>query len=93
MRAALTGLGINAVLVAVKLTAGILGHSYALIADAIESSADIASSLIVWGGAADHHPALRRGLSLWVRQGRTPGRRGGLADVDRRGSSGSLSRP
>lgn len=50
MRAALTGLGINAVLVAVKLTAGILGHSYALIADAIESSADIASSLIVWGG-------------------------------------------
>ena len=30
--------------------AGILGHSYALVADAIESSTDIFSSLIVWGG-------------------------------------------
>lgn len=50
MRAALTGLGINAALVVIKLTAGILGHTYALVADAIESSADIFSSLIVWGG-------------------------------------------
>src|SRR3954471_15200201 len=50
MRAALTGLLVNAALVAVKLLAGILGHSYALVADAIESSTDIFSSLIVWGG-------------------------------------------
>jgi divalent metal cation (Fe/Co/Zn/Cd) transporter len=50
MRAALTGLWVNAVLVVVKLMAGILGHSDALVADAIESSADIFSSLIVWAG-------------------------------------------
>src|SRR5271166_3021636 len=50
MRAALVGLLVNAVLVVIKLLAGILGHSYALVADAIESSTDIFSSLIVWGG-------------------------------------------
>jgi cation diffusion facilitator family transporter len=44
------GLLVNALLVAIKLIAGILGNSYALIADAIESSTDIFSSLIVWGG-------------------------------------------
>jgi cation diffusion facilitator family transporter len=41
---------VNAVLVLVKLISGIVGHSYALVADAIESSTDIFSSLIVWGG-------------------------------------------
>ncbi|MCG3149292.1 MAG: Ferrous-iron efflux pump FieF [Verrucomicrobiae bacterium] len=40
----------NAVLAGVKFTAGVLGNSYALIADAIESLADIFSSLIVWRG-------------------------------------------
>lgn len=40
----------NGLLAAGKLAAGILGHSYALIADAIESTADIFSSLIVWRG-------------------------------------------
>jgi cation diffusion facilitator family transporter len=50
MRAALAGLLVNAALVVVKLLAGILGHSYALVADAIESSTDIFSSLIVWAG-------------------------------------------
>lgn len=49
-RAALVGLCINVVLVVAKLTAGIIGHSYALVADAIESSTDIFGSLIVWGG-------------------------------------------
>jgi cation diffusion facilitator family transporter len=34
----------------VKLIAGILGNSYALIADAMESSTDIFSSVIVWRG-------------------------------------------
>ena len=33
-----------------KLVAGLLGNSYALVADAVESTADIFSSLIVWGG-------------------------------------------
>lgn len=50
IRAAQTGLVTNALLVAVKLVAGILGNTYALVADAIESAADIFSSLIVWGG-------------------------------------------
>lgn len=50
IRAAQTGLLVNAVLVAVKLVAGIVGHSYALIADAVESGADIFSSFIVWSG-------------------------------------------
>lgn len=44
------GLVINAVLVLVKLLAGIIGHANALVADAVESSADIFSSLIVWMG-------------------------------------------
>lgn len=33
-----------------KFVAGVLGNSYALIADAVESTADILSSAIVWGG-------------------------------------------
>lgn len=40
----------NAALAIVKLTAGLLGNSYALVADAIESAADVFSSLVVWGG-------------------------------------------
>lgn len=46
------GLLVNVVLVAVKLTAGVVGHTYALVADAVESTADIAASLVVWGGLA-----------------------------------------
>src|SRR3954467_6574439 len=49
-RAALTGLIVNLLLVAIKLVAGIVGHAYALIADAIESSTDLFGSLVVWGG-------------------------------------------
>jgi cation diffusion facilitator family transporter len=41
---------INAAMAASKLLAGIVGHTYALIADAIESTIDIFSSLIVWAG-------------------------------------------
>ena len=40
----------NAALALVKLTAGLVGNSYALVADAVESSSDIFASLIVWGG-------------------------------------------
>jgi cation diffusion facilitator family transporter len=44
------GLLVNTLLAVTKLVAGVLGNAYALIADAIESIADIFSSLIVWGG-------------------------------------------
>jgi cation diffusion facilitator family transporter len=50
MRTAQVGMLVNAALAAIKLLAGVLGSSYALIADGVESTADIFSSLIVWGG-------------------------------------------
>jgi cation diffusion facilitator family transporter len=50
IRSAQAGLLINAALVVVKLVAGVVGNAYALVADAIESAADIFSSLVVWGG-------------------------------------------
>ena len=46
----LRGIGLNAVLAAVKLAGGIFGHTYALIADAAESMLDILSSTLVWAG-------------------------------------------
>jgi cation diffusion facilitator family transporter len=50
IRTAQAGLLINAGLAATKIIAGVLGNSYALIADGIESTADLFSSTIVWGG-------------------------------------------
>jgi len=50
IRSTLIGVVANSLLAAVKAIAGILGNSYALIADAIESAADVASSLVVLGG-------------------------------------------
>ena len=50
IRLAQLGLLANGILALVKLVAGVLGNSYALIADAVESIADLFSSLIVWGG-------------------------------------------
>lgn len=50
VRAAQAGLLTNLVLAMVKLLTGIAGNSYALIADAVESTADVFSSLAVWGG-------------------------------------------
>jgi cation diffusion facilitator family transporter len=54
---------INTALAAIKIAAGVLGHSYVMIADGIESVADIFSSLVVWSGlrvavipADDNHP-------------------------------------
>jgi divalent metal cation (Fe/Co/Zn/Cd) transporter len=44
LRVSLAAIAINAVLATVKLVAGLFGNSYALIADAIESFADIGSS-------------------------------------------------
>ena len=52
IRAAQIGLLVNATLAVVKLAAGVLGHAYALVADALESTADIVASLVVWGGLA-----------------------------------------
>jgi cation diffusion facilitator family transporter len=46
------GLLANVALGLVKLVAGIVGHSGALIADAIESLADIAGSVVIWSGLA-----------------------------------------
>lgn len=48
--APLAGVFINAALAAIKITGGVLGNSGALVADGIESSADVVSSLVVWGG-------------------------------------------
>jgi cation diffusion facilitator family transporter len=50
MRTAQVGMLVNAALAGIKLVAGVLGSSYALVADGVESTADIFSSLIVWGG-------------------------------------------
>src|SRR3989344_639901 len=50
MRSTIIGIAVNAVLAVTKGVAGCLGNSYALIADAIESTSDILSSLIVWTG-------------------------------------------
>ena len=49
-RLAQLGLVINAGLAVIKLVAGLLGNSYALVADAVESSTDMIGSLVVWSG-------------------------------------------
>lgn len=49
-RFALLGLLVNMTLAVGKLLAGVLGNSYALIADAIESLADIVGSGVIFGG-------------------------------------------
>ena len=49
-RVALLGLAINVVLATVKISVGIVGNAYVLIADGIESALDVAGSLVIWGG-------------------------------------------
>ena len=49
-RWAALGVGVNVALTLGKFVAGVLGHSYALIADAIESMIDILGSLVIWSG-------------------------------------------
>lgn len=63
LRLSKLALVINTLLAVVKITAGIIGHSYVLIADGIESTADIFSSMVVWSGlrvavipADENHP-------------------------------------
>ena len=48
LRATFLGLAVNTLLAGSKMAAGLIGHSHALVADAVESLADIFSSLIVW---------------------------------------------
>lgn len=50
LRIALIGLLVNGGLAIGKLIAGVAGHSFALVADAVESLADLFGSMVVWGG-------------------------------------------
>ncbi len=63
MRIAIVSILVNLCLSVAKIGAGLLGNSYALIADGIESLLDIFSSTVVWGGLKigslppdDNHP-------------------------------------
>ena len=47
VRSTLLGMGVNVCLAIVKGVAGVVGNSYALIADAIESAADVVTSFVV----------------------------------------------
>jgi cation diffusion facilitator family transporter len=62
-RLASIGVFVNFFLALIKITAGLLGHCYVLIADGIESTLDIFSSLVIWFGLKvaaeppdDEHP-------------------------------------
>lgn len=50
MRAAQVAILVNTALAIVKLVAGFVGNTYALVADAVESLTDVFASTIVWGG-------------------------------------------
>src|ERR1700704_3130999 len=49
-RIALIGLVVNVVFAVLKITGGVFGNAYALIADGMESVLDVAGSIIIWGG-------------------------------------------
>jgi cation diffusion facilitator family transporter len=49
VRATIIGIFVSAALAAVKVISGLAGHSYALIADGVESMLDIMSALVVLG--------------------------------------------
>ncbi len=50
MRTSIVAILANAFLAAVKIVTGLVGNSYALVADGIESTTDIFSSILVWSG-------------------------------------------
>jgi len=50
MRTSLLAVAVSIVLATLKLVAGVVGHSFALIADGVESTLDIVSASVVWGG-------------------------------------------
>jgi len=63
LRATFIGMVANFFLSLTKFVAGVLGHSHALVADAVESFADIFSAIVVWRGtvvaakpADEEHP-------------------------------------
>jgi cation diffusion facilitator family transporter len=63
LRVTFLGMLVNVALATIKITAGVLGHAQALVADGIESASDLISSLIVWRGVVvaaeppdDEHP-------------------------------------
>ncbi|MGO8765483.1 MAG: cation diffusion facilitator family transporter [Limisphaerales bacterium] len=63
LRATFLGMTVNVILAGLKLAAGIIGRSHALVADAVESFADIFNSIIIWRGlvvadapADEEHP-------------------------------------
>lgn len=63
IRLSILSIGVNCILAATKIAAGVIGTSNALIADGIESSMDVFSSIVVWRGlrisvqpADDKHP-------------------------------------
>src|SRR5437762_2448947 len=49
-RVALAGMIVNVLLATAKVAAGLVGNSYVLIADGIESVLDIGGSAVIWGG-------------------------------------------
>lgn len=60
---AMAVLGLNVLLMLIKLGVGYVGNSYALIADGIESASDVFVSVVTWGGfwlslkpADENHP-------------------------------------
>lgn len=56
-RIALISVGISAVLASVKITAGVMGHSTAVVADGVESAGDVfASGLVVWAMSVASRP-------------------------------------
>ena len=55
------GMLANILLAAGKMIAGILGHSYALVADAVESIADVFSSMVVWRASTRRPKQARAG--------------------------------
>jgi cation diffusion facilitator family transporter len=50
MRSSLVGIGANLALAVFKCAAGFLGHSFALVADGVESFSDVVSSTVVFFG-------------------------------------------
>ena len=63
VKSVLLGLSSNVILAVLKIVTGIIGNSYALLADGIESTLDIFSSVVVLGGikissmpADENHP-------------------------------------
>src|SRR2546423_11618955 len=47
---ALIGLIINIAFAIIKIAGGVFGNAYALIADGMESTLDVAGSIVIWGG-------------------------------------------